>query len=76
MLMQTQIELRVLAHMANDENMIKAFKNDEDIHREVAARVFNVPFEDVTKEQRSRAKAVNFGIVYGITDFGLAEQIE
>ncbi len=71
----SQIELRVLAHMANDSNMINAFKNDEDIHREVAARVFNVPFEEVTKEQRSRAKAVNFGIVYGITDFGLAEQI-
>ncbi len=71
----SQIELRVLAHMANDSNMINAFKNDEDIHREVAGRVFNVPFEEVTKEQRSRAKAVNFGIVYGITDFGLAEQI-
>ena len=72
----SQIELRVLAHMANDENMINAFKNDEDIHKEVASRVFNIPFDEVTKEQRSRAKAVNFGIVYGITGYGLAKQIK
>ncbi len=71
----SQIELRVLAHMAKDENMMKAFINDEDIHREVASKVFDIPFEEVTKEQRSRAKAVNFGIVYGITEFGLAQQI-
>ncbi len=71
----SQIELRVLAHIANDKNMIKAFAQDEDIHREVASKVFNVPLEKVTKEQRTKAKAVNFGIVYGITDFGLAEQI-
>ncbi len=71
----SQIELRVLAHIAKDENMINAFKNDEDIHREVASRVFGVPMLEVTKEQRRRAKAVNFGIVYGITDFGLAAQI-
>ena len=71
----SQIELRVLSHIAKDNNMINAFKNDEDIHREVASRVFNIPMEEVTKEQRRRAKAVNFGIVYGITDFGLAEQI-
>ena len=71
----SQIELRVLAHIANDENMQNAFKNDEDIHREVASKVFGVPLESVTKEQRSRAKAVNFGIVYGITDFGLSQQI-
>lgn len=71
----SQIELRVLASIANDVNMINAFKNDEDIHKEVASRVFGVPLEEVTKEQRSRAKAVNFGIVYGITDFGLAQQI-
>ena len=64
-----------MAHIANDENMIKAFLNDEDIHREVAARVLNIPIEEVTKEQRSKAKAVNFGIVYGITGFGLAKQI-
>ena len=71
----SQVELRVLAHISGDENMIKAFEHDEDIHREVASKVFNVPFEEVTKEQRSRAKAVNFGIVYGITSFGLAKQI-
>ncbi len=71
----SQIELRVLAHIAKDKNMIKAFMNDEDIHKEVASKVFGVPINEVTKEQRTRAKAVNFGIVYGITDFGLAEQI-
>ena len=71
----SQVELRVLAHISGDENMVKAFNNDEDIHREVASKVFDVPFEEVTKEQRSRAKAVNFGIVYGITSFGLAKQI-
>lgn len=71
----SQIELRVLAHISQDENMINAFKNDEDIHRQVATQVFGVPMEEVTKEQRSAAKAVNFGIVYGISDFGLAEQL-
>ena len=71
----SQVELRVLAHISGDENMIRAFNNDEDIHRQVASKVFDVPFEEVTKEQRSRAKAVNFGIVYGITSFGLAKQI-
>ncbi len=71
----SQIELRVLSHIAKDKNMINAFRNNEDIHREVASKVFGVPIEEVTKEQRSRAKAVNFGIVYGITDFGLGEQI-
>ena len=71
----SQVELRVLASMSQDENMIRAFNNGEDIHREVASQVFSVPLEEVTKEQRSKAKAVNFGIVYGITGFGLAEQI-
>ncbi len=71
----SQIELRVLAHIANDEKMIKAFNNNEDIHTEVASKVFSVPVNEVTKEQRSKAKAVNFGIVYGISNFGLAEQI-
>ena len=55
---------------------MNAFKNDEDIHREVASKVFDIPFEEVTKEQRSKAKAVNFGIVYGITSFGLSQQLE
>ena len=72
----SQIELRVLAHMSNDEIMINAFKNGNDIHSICASQVFNVPLEDVTKEMRSHAKAVNFGIVYGISDFGLAEQLK
>ena len=71
----SQVELRVLAHIAQDKNMINAFNNDEDIHREVASRVFETPLSKVTSEQRSRAKAVNFGIVYGITAYGLAKQI-
>ena len=71
----SQIELRILAHISNDENMIKAFKNDEDIHSQAASMVLNIPLEEVTKEQRSKAKAVNFGIVYGISEFGLAGQI-
>lgn len=71
----SQIELRVLAHISKDENMLKAFREDGDIHREVASRVFGVPVNKVTKEQRSRAKAVNFGIIYGITAFGLSQQL-
>ena len=72
----SQIELRVLAHIAKDETMIEAFNNDEDIHKQVASKVFGVPMTKVTKEQRSRAKAVNFGIIYGITAFGLSQQIK
>ena len=71
----SQIELRVLADMANDANMIDAYNKDEDIHSITASQVFNVPLEDVTKELRSKAKAVNFGIVYGISDYGLAKNI-
>lgn len=71
----SQIELRVLAHISNDEHMIEAFNNNEDIHKQAAASVFKVPLDEVTKEQRTHAKAVNFGIVYGISDFGLGEQI-
>ncbi len=71
----SQVELRVFAHISKDSNMIKAFKNGVDIHKEVASKVFNKPLEEVTKEERTRAKAVNFGIVYGISDFGLAEQL-
>ena len=71
----SQIELRVLAHMSNDENMCNAFNQDEDIHTISASQVFKVPVNQVSKQLRSKAKAVNFGIVYGISDFGLAEQI-
>ncbi len=71
----SQIELRVLAHVSEDEHMIEAFKNNEDIHKQAASKVFKTPIEEVTKEQRSNAKAVNFGIVYGISDFGLANQL-
>lgn len=71
----SQIELRVLAHISEDEHMIEAFKNDEDIHKQAASKVFNIPINEVTSIERSKAKAVNFGIVYGISDFGLAEQI-
>lgn len=71
----SQIELRILAHMSGDANLIEAFCRGEDIHARTAAEVFGVPLEEVTKEMRSRAKAVNFGIVYGISDFGLARDI-
>lgn len=72
----SQVELRVLAALSKDEHMMNAFKNGEDIHKEVASKVFDVPFDEVTKEQRSKAKAVNFGIVYGITSFGLSQQLD
>ena len=71
----SQIELRVLAHISGDKNMIEAFNNGEDIHAQAASKVLNKPINDVTKEERASAKAVNFGIVYGISDFGLGEQL-
>lgn len=71
----SQIELRVLAHISGDENMIKAFNSNIDIHTATASEVFNVPIEEVTKTMRSNAKAVNFGIVYGIGDFSLAQDL-
>ena len=71
----SQIELRVLAAVSGDENMIRAFAEGHDIHTETAASVFGVPPEDVTPEQRKRAKAVNFGIIYGIGAFSLANDI-
>ncbi|MCL2860211.1 MAG: DNA polymerase I [Oscillospiraceae bacterium] len=72
----SQIELRILAHIADDKTMKSAFENDEDIHKQVASYVLKIPMEQVTKEQRGQAKAVNFGIVYGISDFGLSEQLK
>lgn len=72
----SQIELRVLAHIANDETMINAFKNNEDIHSVTASQVLGIPLDQVTSEQRSRAKAVNFGIVYGIGEFSLSQDLK
>ena len=71
----SQIELRVLSHLANDETMINAFKNGEDIHAVTASQVLGIALDEVTKEQRSSAKAVNFGIVYGIGEFSLSQDI-
>lgn len=71
----SQIELRILAHLSGDETLIRAFKNNEDIHTITAAEVFNIPVNLVTNVERSRAKAVNFGIVYGLSDYGLAKGI-
>jgi len=70
----SQIELRIIASLSNEENMINAFKNNEDIHSSTAAAVFNVPINSVNREQRSNAKVVNFGIIYGVSAFGLSNQ--
>lgn len=71
----SQIELRLMAHMSGDKAMIDAFNGGEDFHRSTAARLFGVPFEEVTQDMRRSAKAVNFGIIYGISDFGLSEDL-
>ncbi len=71
----SQIELRVLAHCSGDPNLIEAYREEEDIHRITASQVFHVPFEEVTSQQRRNAKAVNFGIVYGISSFGLSQDL-
>ena len=71
----SQIELRLMAHMSGDEKMLEAFREGKDIHRSTASHVFNTPFDEVTAEQRRSAKAVNFGIIYGISDFGLSRDI-
>lgn len=70
----SQIELRIIAALSEEETMIEAFKNGEDIHASTAAKVFNVPIDQVTREQRSNAKTVNFGIIYGVSAFGLSNQ--
>jgi DNA polymerase I len=72
----SQIELRIIAALSEEETMMNAFKNGEDIHASTAARVFNVPLEEVTREQRSNAKTVNFGIIYGVSAFGLSNQTD
>ena len=71
----SQVELRVLAHMSGDENMIDAFKHGEDIHSKTASQIFDVDIKDVTSKQRIEAKAINFGIIYGKTDFGLSQDL-
>lgn len=71
----SQIELRVLAHMSGDEHLIEAYRQGQDIHRATASKVFHTPFEEVTDLQRRNAKAVNFGIVYGISAFGLSQDL-
>ena len=71
----SQIELRLLAHVANDEHLIEAFNNDIDVHALTASKVFEVPIEEVTKDMRRKAKAVNFGIVYGQSKYGLAKSL-
>lgn len=71
----SQIELRLLAHFSQDENLLNCFKNGEDVHTSTASRVFNIPINEVTSHQRSMAKSVNFGIIYGISDYGLAQNV-
>lgn len=72
----SQIELRIMAHLSQDKGLLTAFAAGKDIHRATAAEVFDVDFDDVTKEQRRRAKAVNFGLIYGMSAFGLAKQLD
>lgn len=71
----SQIELRIMAHLSDDENLLKAFKEGVDVHQATASEVFGVPLDEVEKEQRRRAKAVNFGLIYGMSAFGLAKQL-
>ena len=72
----SQIELRLMAHMSEDEAMIQAFKNNEDIHTATASKIYNILINDVTREMRARAKTANFGIIYGISSFGLSQRLE
>jgi len=71
----SQIELRIMAHMSKDENIMNAFRNNEDIHLSTASKIFNVPIQGVTREMRGKAKTANFGIIYGISSFGLSQRL-
>lgn len=71
----SQVELRLLAHFSQDKSMLEAFQNDLDIHRQTAAEIFDVPLEQVTKDMRNGAKAINFGLMYGQTSFGLSQTL-
>ncbi|HEX3015434.1 MAG TPA: DNA polymerase, partial [Desulfobacteria bacterium] len=71
----SQIELRILAHISGDESLLESFRKEEDIHTRTASEIFGIPLDEVTSEMRRRAKAVNFGIVYGISDFGLSRDV-
>jgi DNA polymerase-1 len=71
----SQIELRIMAHLSKDENMLEAFRNGQDIHAATAAKIFGIPLPEVTRDMRRKAKTANFGIIYGISTFGLAEQL-
>ena len=71
----SQIELRILAHLADDATLIEAFNNGEDIHRITAAKVLGITENEITIEERNRAKAVNFGVIYGMSGFGLSEEL-
>ena len=72
----SQIELRVLAHLSKDDDLIEAFNNGDDIHKLTASRVLGIPFDQVNAQERSRAKAVNFGVIYGMSGFGLSEELQ
>ena len=72
----SQIELRLLAHLSQDEHLLRAFRSGEDVHAATAARIFGMPISEITKDQRRRAKTANFGIIYGISAFGLAQQLD
>jgi len=71
----SQVELRIMAHLSRDSGLLNAFSNNQDVHKATAADVFNVPLNKVTPEQRRRAKAINFGLIYGMSAFGLAKQL-